>query len=299
MFNADQTVRFSAQPFGPNYTRGVRVAVGDVTGDGVLDVVAATNGGTTAQVCVIDGASGSVLSTPLFSANRYAGAVSVAVGDVTGDGVADVALGSNDAGSHVRVFRGGDFALLTSFWVGTAVGFRGNTQVALGEMTGDNRADLVVSALYSTGSRVLGYAGESLTPGVTPVGAFRSFTLAGLYENGLYLAVGDVNADGVADLVLGSRSSTTPIVRVFSGDSLVADDKRVRIANYAPQSDHSPNVRVALRDVDGDGQLDITTSAGGLVSAYHGGNDLPSEGVPALVFSFDPDPGANSGIWIG
>jgi hypothetical protein len=173
MHDPDGTVQFTVQPFGSSYTRGARVAVGDVTGDGVPDVVAGTNGGTLAQARVIDGSSGAVLSAPLFTANGYRGAVSVAVGDVTGDGVGDIVLGTSAGGPHVRVFRGGDYAPVTSFFAGSAASFRGNTQVALAEMTGDNRADLVVTALYKAGSRVIGYRGDSLVSGAAPVKTFK------------------------------------------------------------------------------------------------------------------------------
>ena len=92
----------------------------------------------------------------------------------------DIAIGTNAGGPYVRVFRGGDFAALASFQTSAGSGFRGSTQVALAEMTGDNRADLVVTSLYTGGSRVQGYRGESLAPGVTPVKAFKSLTLGGI-----------------------------------------------------------------------------------------------------------------------
>ena len=156
-----------------------------------------------------------------------------------------------------------------------------------------------MTALYAAGSRVIGYRGDSLVPGGAPVKTFKSFTLGGSYVNGLFLALGDVNGDGRGDLVLGSRGTATPNVKVFSGDDLATSNTRTRIARFSPQSDASPIVRVAVRDVDGDGELDITTSAGGVVSAYGGGDDLPASGVPPLLLSFDTDPLANSAVWIG
>jgi hypothetical protein len=299
MHNPNGTTRFTVQPFGSSYTRGARVAVGDVTGDGVPDVVAGTNGGILAQARVIDGSSGAVLSTPLFTAKGYRGPVSVAVGDVTGDGVDDVVLGTSAGGPHVRVFRGGDFAAVTSFFAGSGLTFRGNTQVALAEMSGDNRADLVVTALYKAGSRVIGYRGDSLGAAGAPVKTFKSFTLGGSYVNGLFLALGDVDGDGRGDLVLGSRGTAGPNVKVFSGGDLATDNTRTRIARFTPETDASPTVRVAVRDVDGDGELDIATSAGGVVSAYKGGADLPASDTPPLILSFDADPLVNAAVWIG
>ena len=58
LYNPDGTVRFTTRPFGNAYTQGVRVAVGDVTGDGVADVVVGTNGGILAQVRIIYGVTG-------------------------------------------------------------------------------------------------------------------------------------------------------------------------------------------------------------------------------------------------
>jgi hypothetical protein len=198
------------------------------------------------------------------------------------------------------VYRGGDFRKLADFHAGPATNFRGPTQVALGDMTGDHKAELVVSGRYANGSRQFGFRGTSLRPGLTPGSVFTAFTLGGAYLNGLYLALGDANGDGRADLVLGSGVSATPTVRVYSGPPLVQSNTRTLIANFTPAGSSSTNgVRVAVRDIDGDGRLDILTSSGELVSAFRGGSGLPASGLPPLVFAFDPDTLLNGGVWIG
>ena len=224
----------------------------------------------------------------------------MAVGDVTGDGVADIALGTNQGAPRARVFRGGDFVQLAGFAAGTAANFLGRTAVALGDMNGDGKADLVVSARYTTGSRVAGFNATSLAPGVTPVKMFNAFTLGGGYVSGLFLALGDVNADGYADLVIGSAATRNPNVTVFSGLPLLESNRRTKIATFAPANASSKNgVRVAVRDIDGDGQLDLVTSSDQMVSAFRGGSGLPATGLPTLLFAFDPDPATNGGVWIG
>jgi hypothetical protein len=299
MYNPDRTVDFTTQPFGPNYKKGVRVAVGDVTGDGVSDIVAVTNGGVKAKARVINGATEAVLSNNLLGATSFMGKLSVAVGDITGDGVADIALGMDQAGPKVRVYRGGDFTKLTGFTAGPATNFIGRTTVAIGEMTGDTKADLVVSALYTGRTRVIGYNGATLAPGVIPQTAFTKFTLGGAYVSGLFLSVGDVNGDGRADLVIGTAATRKPKVAVYSGEALVEDNLQTKIATFTPAASSLKNgVRVAVRDINGDGTVDIITSSGEMVSGFEGGSSLPLTGLPPLMFAFDPLP-ALGGVFIG
>jgi hypothetical protein len=198
------------------------------------------------------------------------------------------------------VYRGGDFMKLTDFHVGNTKYFKGRTQVTLGDMTGDGIADLVITALYPSGSRFWGYKGETIAPGTKAAKSFQTFTLGGAYLNGLFLAVGDVNADGAGDLVLGTSGGSALGVIVFSGQSLVASNSRVRIASFSPdRATAIPGVRVATRDVDGDGRLDIVTASGEMVSAFRGDASLPSTGLPPLLISFDPDPLSSECVWIG
>jgi hypothetical protein len=245
---------------------------------------------------VIDGATGTVLAPAALSFPGYTGVLSVAVGDVTGDGVADVAVVSNESGPRARVYRGGDFTKVADFRAGPAGNFRGRASVAVGDVNGDGRADLIVSGMYASGSMVAGFRGQSL--GTTPAAAFAPFVLGGGYARGLFLAAGDVNADGSADLVLGQMAG--PNVQVYSGQALTQANTRTSIAAFTPAGGTTAGgARVAVRDADGDGKADILTASGELASAFRGGTGLPSTGLPPLLFSFDPDPLVNGGVWIG
>ena len=198
------------------------------------------------------------------------------------------------------MLRGGDFATLADFKAGSASNFLGSTQVALADMNADGKADLVVSGLYSNGPRVFGFTGTSLQPGTTPVKAFNGFTLTGsTWSSGLFLSAGDVTADGYADLVLGTGTGRNAKVVVFTGKVLVQSNKRTQAANFTPAgSSSTTGVRMAVRDIDGDGKQDIVTASGELVSAFKGGS-LPTSGKPPLLFSFDPDTSVTGGVWVG
>src|SRR5262249_37979990 len=157
-------------PFGSSATSGLRVATGDVTGDGVPDVVVANNGAGTARtyIRIIDGRTGQLLPNVLTPADYYYGTASLSVGDVTGDGIAGIAVGVDNGGPKVRVFRGGDFAVLTTISAGPSANSWGHTEVALADLNGDHIADLAVTSQYPSGTRVAGFDGKTLRSGVTP-----------------------------------------------------------------------------------------------------------------------------------
>src|SRR5262249_36478306 len=99
-------------PYPPGFTGGVRVALGDVNGDGVADVITGAGPGGSPHVQVFDGATllrGQIV--PLYSFLAYpagfSGGVFVAGADLDGDGKADIITGAGPGGGpHVRVFDG-------------------------------------------------------------------------------------------------------------------------------------------------------------------------------------------------
>ncbi|MBN9523786.1 right-handed parallel beta-helix repeat-containing protein [bacterium] len=301
LFNPDGSARLRVRPFGDAYTGGVRVAAGDVTGDGVPDVVVGSNGGMYSQAVVVDGATGAVRPEQLLPRGWSYGGVAVAVGDVTGDGVADIALGTDDGGPRARVIRGGDFALLADFVAGPAAGFWGQTQVALGDLNADGAADLVVAGYYSTGTTVYGFTGTSLRPGTAPSPVFAPFNPGAVGAGkGVFLAVGDVDGDGDGDLVLGAGAWGNGRVVAYSGRALVQANARVVLADFAPAGVASTTgVRVAVRDVNADGRGDILTASGEVLTAFAGGN-LPAVGIrPSVLRATDPYPDLPGGVWVG
>ncbi|HYD67864.1 VCBS repeat-containing protein [Azospirillum sp.] len=102
-----EVARFDA--YEPGFTGGVRVAVGDVTGDGIADVVTGAGPGGGPHVKVFDVQGGTQTQSFFAYEPSFRGGVAVAVADVTGDGRADiVTAGGPGGGPNVKVFGGGE-----------------------------------------------------------------------------------------------------------------------------------------------------------------------------------------------
>ena len=207
-------LRFEFMPFGPSFRGGVRVALGDVNGDGVPDVIAAAGPGGGPQVVVYDGRTGQFLGSFNALSPSFSGGLTVSTGDIFDQGYDDIIVGAGAGGGpQVTVFDGHTFQLLASFY-GMAPSFTGGVSVAVGDTNGDGRADIVVGAGAGGGPQVTIFDGSTLR-------LLASFyALSPSFTNGISVAVGDVNGDGIADIIVGAGAGGGPQVTLFDGKSL-------------------------------------------------------------------------------
>jgi FG-GAP-like repeat len=104
---------FQFDAFAPGFTGGVRVAAGDVNGDGLTDVIVGAGPGGGPNVKVYDGKTGSLLQSFFAFDPSVMGGVFVAAGDVNGDGRADIIVALDSGGGPVvKVFNGADLSVL-------------------------------------------------------------------------------------------------------------------------------------------------------------------------------------------
>src|SRR5206468_3836987 len=145
----------------PSFTGGVRVALGDVNGDGVPDVILARGPGSPAFVRVVDGATQTILLAFNPFDPSFTGGVYVAAGDVNGDGFADVITGAGPGGGpHVQVFDLHNGTTLASFYA-YAAGFTGGVRVAAGDINGDGHADVLTAPGAGGGPHVRVWSGAT------------------------------------------------------------------------------------------------------------------------------------------
>ena len=231
----------------------------DVNGDGLNEIVTGAGPGGGPHVLVWSLAGGVVTSLASFYAYDplFGGGVFVACGDVDSDGLADVITGAGPGGGpHVRAFSlaGGGVTEIASFFA-YAPAFGGGVRVAAGDVDGDGLADIITGAGPSGGPHVRAFSLAG--GGVTEVASFYAYDPS--FTGGVFVAGGDVNGDGIAEIITGATRAGGP-VRVFAigGPGQVAE--LASFFAYFPP--FQGPVRVAAADVNGDGLADIITGAG-------------------------------------
>lgn len=237
--------------YDPAFSGGVRVAAGDVNGDGVPDIVTGAGPGGAPNVKVFDGATGTLIRSFFAFDPSFTGGVFVAAGDVNGDGAADLIVGADAGGGpDVKVFDGKTGALLQSFFAYGA-GFTGGVRVAAGDVNGDGIADIV------TGPGPGGLSNVEVFDGATGalIRSFIAFDVS--FTGGVFVAAGDTSGDGRADIVVGADAGGAPHVKVFEATS---GSELQSFFAFAPT--FTGGVRVAAGDVTGDGVADLIVGAG-------------------------------------
>jgi hypothetical protein len=277
--DADGSVPASFFAFDPLFNGGARIAVGDVNGDGTVDLIAAAGRGGGPHVRVFDGASGSVLYSFFAYDPGFPGGVYVAAGDVDGDGKADIITGAGAGGGpHVKVFSGATGAVIRSF-LAYAPAFSGGVFVAAGDVNGDGKADVVTGAGAGGGPHVQVFDGS--TNGSNVLASF--FAYDPVYTGGVRVAAGDVNGDGKADVVTAPGPGGGPHVKVFSGGSAA-----VLASFFAYNPSFSGGVWVGAGDVNGNGKADIITGAGAGGGPHVEAFDGQTQAVLRSFFAYDP-----------
>src|SRR5207302_4434666 len=212
-------------------------------------------------------------SDPVGDANFTAG-LYISAGDIDHDGHAEWVISPEDLGGPRTIIfslvNGSPKLISNHYGIGDSA-FRGGERTALGDVNGDGFLDVICIAAAKGGPRLAIFDGRSvMSTGLsgTPAKLLANdiFVADPASRAGLFVAAGDVNGDGFADIVatndptLGSGSE----LRVLSGADLARQNPTpALLADFAVAGfDPAGGLRVGTTDLDGDGRADVAVGSG-------------------------------------
>ena len=240
-----------------------------------------------------------------------------AAGDVNGDGVDDLIIGAPQAGPNGNSYAGASYVVfgnasgfsstLTLSSLNGSSGFRldgvaafdesGTSVSAAGDINGDRIDDLIIGAPgaggYASGTSyvVFGNAsGFSTTFALSALNGSNGFRLNGVSDeddSGFSVsAAGDVNGDGVDDLIIGAR-----------GANLSGNDSGASYVVFGNTSGFSSTVALASLDGNNGFRLDGVNSGDYSGRSVSAAGDVNGDGIDDLIIgAYRADPsGARSG----
>jgi hypothetical protein len=261
---------------------GVRIATGDMNGDGIDEIIVAPGQGRSPEVRVFtqQGVELTQFRTMAY-ASSFKGGVEVAVGDVNGDGQNDIVTTPSNGRTEVRVFFNNfDSAQPLAdplpntpdrqFFV-FAKKFKGGADVIVADVGAFlNGATLDATTPDGRGEIVVG-SGPGMRATIqvfdvtgTPTVVDTILPFHNKFKGGITLDAARVNTDAIPDFIVAAGNKGNSAVEIYSG--LTNDNPDVLLSAFATFADTSTKnmpVHATAFDTDGDGIADVLAAVQG------------------------------------
>ena len=248
------------------------LALGDLNGDGELDLAIASHDSYGVWLLFGDGLGYFALATNspiVMKDGQHPHTHGLELGDLNGDGKLDLITVNNEDSDLSLAFGDGRGRFVRSSSSSLAVG-RSPYPLAVGDLNADGRLDIVSTSTAFT-SRAL-----TVLMGDGKVG-FRRSDVTVRTPRPWFVSIGDVNGDRHPDLV-ATHSESSPLT-VLLGDGRGG----FREASASPFDLGHSAWGIALADMNGDGKIDVVAAASDGVRVMLGdgrGNFNPAPGSP-------------------
>lgn len=274
IFDGENLVKIKEFPIlGPNLKWSLSLAVGDLDGDGIDEIIIGAPRGERPEVFVYR-EDGSLLAKFLAYSQDFYGGVKVSVGDLDGDGKKEIITGAGfGGGPHIRVFDGIGQPKINFGFFAFDKNLRNGINVGAGDTNGDGKDEIIAGS------------GEMAEPKVKIFdqnGAVLSeFSPQNILKwGGVNVSSIDLGGDGISEILIAGGWGNSPEVQIVRADGSLINKFLAYSLNFRG------GVNLASVDIDGDGKEEIVTGAsqtgGPHVRIFDGYGNLKKE-----FFAFD------------
>ncbi|MFH0779965.1 MAG: putative glycoside hydrolase [Parcubacteria group bacterium] len=230
--------------YNDKFRGGSQVIERDINNDDAIEFISAEGN----RVDVYD-SIGNKIQTFFPYTEKFKNKINIAVGDLDNDGQLEIVTGAADGGPQIMIFNNQGRQIGKSFFAFDK-NSRGGASVALGDVDGDGLLEIIAGAGVRNAPETRVFNRDKKL-----ISKFLAYDKN--FRGGVNLAAGDINADGIDEIITGAGKGGGPHVRVFdkngksAGPSFFAFDKSLR-----------SGVKVTAADLDNDGLFEIiaTTS---------------------------------------
>jgi uncharacterized delta-60 repeat protein len=199
----------------------------------------------------------------------FTGVVRTAIADVDGDGIPDFAMVTGPgAPTLFAVVSGADLSTLIvppTFPFRGSESFSGGGFISVGSVDGSGAPDIIVTPDEGGGPRVVVFTSGGT--GAPPIVRADFFGIADAgFRGGVRTAEGDINGDGLPDLVVAAGPGGGPRIAIYDGSKVLTTRDKLMSDFFAFGGAEAAALRngvyVTVGDVDGDGFGDLIVGAG-------------------------------------
>ena len=261
---------------------GVQAVLGDLDGDGKPELIAAPNRGHVAEIRVFsqkvaDDGSVTLPRDTRYSlrpfGDSYGHGLTLAVGDFTGDGRADLAVARAIGNGEVKLYESTPTAATPLTFLRSFTPFAADTagvSLAIADFGTFANGTVVDAAKPDGKAEIVVASGRGLAPTIqirdasgTSVPVLDTITPFMKTFTGSYaVTTARINKDSIPDLIVTPTRGGTSTVEVHDG--VVATAANAKLATFAAFGDlasRNAPVSVAAVDTDGDGRANAVVAA--------------------------------------
>ncbi len=207
IFNQRGDVEGQFFAYDSTFRGGVHIATADFDKDGIDEIVTSAGAGLSSEVRIVD-KSGKIKWEFSVTADGLNGGVTVNAADIDNDGEVEIITGTGGGSLPiVQIFD--KLGNKEASWLSYPEFFRGGVNVSVGDVDADGELEVITAAGDGGGPQVRIFSSDGTVEG-------QFFAFEDTFRGGARLAVGNVDEDGPAEIIVGSGIGRESEVRIFS-----------------------------------------------------------------------------------